>query len=127
MESTNKRIIDASILVAGILTWLVMSVLIQTIAGMVGGGLVKLFNNDFTLHILPVVLGIAVVAVLRLNKKVMTWADEVVAELRKIVWPSRKDTVAMTIVVCIMLLIAGVIIGGFDVISSYAIDGLLSL
>ncbi len=125
--NTNVRIIDMSIIVTGILVWLVTTLLVQTIAGMVGGSLVAVFNNDFTLHGLPVLLGIVVAAVLRLNRKVMVWADEVVAELRKIVWPSRKDTVAMTIVVCIMLIIAGFVIGGFDIISSYAIDALLSL
>lgn len=126
-NNSNTRIIDMSFIVAGILTWLVTNLLIQTIAGMVGGGMVKAFNNDFTLHALPVLLGIAVTATLRLNKNVMVWADEVVSELRKIVWPSRKDTVAMTIVVCIMLIIAGLVIGGFDIVSSYAIDALLSL
>ncbi len=125
--SANKKIVDSSILVAGFLTWLVTKLLIETISGMVGGGLIKVLNNDFTLHVLPLLLGIAVAAALRFNPKVMVWGDEVVSELRKIVWPSRKDTVAMTIVVCIMLVIAGFVIGGFDIISSYAIAALINL
>ena len=127
MESNNNRIIDMSFIVTGILLWLVTTILVQTVGAMAGGVVGRSLNTTFALHILPVIVGVGVIAALRFNKATVTWADEVIGELRKIVWPSRKDTVAMTIVVCIMLLIAGLVIGGFDIGSSYAIDFLLNL
>ena len=114
-------------MVVGILVWLVTRVLVTTVAGMASGKIAQALNTDAAMHIIPVVVGVGLFAFLQVNAKIVAWADEVVAELLKIVWPSRKDTTAMTIVVCVMLVIAGFVIGGFDIISGYAIDALLNI
>ncbi len=114
-------------MVAGILVWIVTKVLIETAAGMVSGSVGRALNTDLAMEVMPVVIGTIVFLALQFNRRVYGWADEVVAELKKIVWPSQKDTVAMTIVVCIMLVIAGFVVGGFDIISGYAIEALLNL
>ena len=44
-----------------------------------------------------------------------------VSEIDKVVWPSYKDTSAMTIVVSIMLLFAGVALGLMDMMSNYVV------
>ncbi len=49
-------------------------------------------------------------------------ADEVVGELSKVTWPSRKETSSSTVVVIITSLIAAAIIGGFDFIWSAITD-----
>ena len=126
MDSGNSKIITLSFMILGILTWVVLKVLIETAAGMVSGGFGRALNSDFSMHVFPVLVGVVLFALLQFNKRVNEWAGEVVAEIRKVVWPSRKDTVAMTIVVCIMLLVAGFIVGGFDIVSAYAIDALLN-
>ncbi len=127
MENNNNKIITISFMVAGILVWIVTKVLIETAAGMVSGSVGRALNTDLAMEVMPVVIGMAVFLTLQFNRRVHGWADEVVGELKKIVWPSRKDTVAMTIVVCIMLVIAGFVVGGFDIISGYAIEALLNL
>ncbi len=127
MENNNKKIITMSFMVSGILVYIVTSVLVQTVAGMASGGVARALNTDVALHVLPVALGVVTFAILQMSAKIVAWADDVVGELTKIVWPSRKDTTAMTIVVCIMLVIAGFILGGFDILSGYAIDALLNL
>ena len=127
MENNNKKIITMSFMVVGILVWLVTRVLVTTVAGMASGKIAQALNTDAAMHIIPVVVGVGLFAFLQVNSKIVAWADEVVAELLKIVWPSRKDTTAMTIVVCVMLVIAGFVIGGFDIISGYAIDALLNI
>jgi preprotein translocase subunit SecE len=127
MENSNKKMITLSFMITGILAWLIVKVLITTAAGMVSGKAAQMLNTDMALHFVPVLWGVAVFAILQMSPKIVAWADEVVSELMRIVWPSRKDTTAMTIVVCVMLLICGFIIGGFDIISSYAIDALLNL
>ena len=44
-----------------------------------------------------------------------------VSEVRKVVWPSRKDTVAMTTVCCVMVVLSGVAFGLFDFVASQLI------
>ena len=51
---------------------------------------------------------------MQFNKNVTKWADEVVLETSKVVWPTRKDTTAMTVVVCVMLIISSAVLGFFD-------------
>ena len=67
---------------------------------------------------MPVVCGFALFAVLQFNPRTLTWGEEVVSEVRKVVWPSGKDTTAMTIVVVIFVLIASAIITTFDYMSA---------
>jgi preprotein translocase subunit SecE len=49
-------------------------------------------------------------------------ATEIVAELAKVTWPSRRETYASSIVVIITSLIAAVIIGAFDFVWSAITD-----
>jgi preprotein translocase subunit SecE len=50
---------------------------------------------------------------------------EVSYELRKVVWPSRKETIGTTSVVLIIVLICGVYLGIIDYILSLLVGGLL--
>jgi preprotein translocase subunit SecE len=43
---------------------------------------------------------------------------EVVSELRKVVWPSRKETVASTSVVLVVVILVGIFLGFADLILS---------
>jgi preprotein translocase subunit SecE len=52
----------------------------------------------------------------------LVWGDEVILEIKKVIWPSRKDTVAMSIVVVVMVIISGLIVSSFDFISGYLIN-----
>jgi preprotein translocase subunit SecE len=53
---------------------------------------------------------IAVVATYRVYQKpdVRTWADDVAAELQKVVWPSRKDVTSSTVIVIVASTVATV-------------------
>lgn len=50
---------------------------------------------------------------------------DIIAELRKVVWPSRQDTVHLTIVVVVVAIIMGAILGGIDVGFGWLIDRIL--
>jgi preprotein translocase subunit SecE len=39
---------------------------------------------------------------------------EIIAELRKVVWPTRQETIRLTIMVLIVCLIVGIILGALD-------------
>lgn len=126
MENSNNKIITVSFMVGGILVGIVVSVLLDALIGMATGGFGRFIGQDLIRHGLPVVAGLAFFLALQFNKKVLVWADEVAVEIKRVVWPSRKDTTAMTIVVCIMLLISGVALGLLDVVSGSLLDWLLN-
>jgi preprotein translocase SecE subunit len=60
------------------------------------------------------VLSAALTVVLYRNPKVSRVSHEVVGELAKVSWPSRKETQVSTIVVIVTSIIAAVIVGAFD-------------
>ena len=111
-------------MLAGILIGIVVSVLMETLAAVGTGVFGKFMAQDFVIHIFPVAVGIASFAALQMNKGIHAWGDEVVTEIRRVVWPSRKETVAMTIVVCVMLVISGLLFGLLDVTSGALVNWL---
>ncbi len=124
MEKANSKILTLSFAIAAILVGLTTSLLIKAFAGAFGV-VARFADSDVVRHGFPVVLGFAVFAVLQFNPRVLTWGEEVVTEIRKVVWPSRKDTTAMTIACVIMVLISSVIISSFDLISGFFINYLM--
>jgi len=119
-ENKNDSIVSFAFVVAGFLTFVIAGVLLD-IAGNTFGAVAKLRNQPAVQHGFPVAMGVGLFLLLFLNKKIRIWADEAVAEVRKVVWPSRKDTIAMTMVVCVMVVIAGIGFGAFDLFASQLI------
>jgi preprotein translocase subunit SecE len=124
MEKTNSKIITLSFSIAALLSGLVVGLLLKAFAGAFAV-VARAYDMDLVRHGLPLLVGFGLFAACQFNPKVVVWADEVASEVRKVVWPSRKDTTAMTIVVCIMVLISSVIISSFDLISGYIINTLM--
>jgi preprotein translocase subunit SecE len=50
---------------------------------------------------------------------------DIITELRKVVWPSRQDTIHLTIVVVIVAIIMGALLGSIDVGFGWIIDRVL--
>ncbi|MGZ3769367.1 MAG: preprotein translocase subunit SecE [Bdellovibrio sp.] len=124
MEKTNSKILTLSFAIAAILIGLTTSLLIKAFAGAFGV-VARLADSDVIRHGFPVVLGLVLFSLLQFNPRVLAWGEDVVAEIRKVVWPSRKDTVAMTIACVIMVLISSVIVSSFDLISGFFINYLM--
>lgn len=124
MENQNSKIVTLSFAVAGMLSGLMVSLLIKAFSGAFAV-VARAASSDFFRHGVPLIVGLVVFAALQFNPKVRKWADEVIMEVRKVVFPSRKDTTAMTIVVIVMVLISSVIISSFDLISGYVINSLM--
>lgn len=127
MESANKKILTMSFIAAGVIVAFIFRVLVQTIAPVTSGGIARALTSDFVIHVLPALLGFGVFLYLQLNKKVLAWGDDVVGEIKKVVWPSRRDTTAMTIVVIVMCMISAVVIWLFDVASAFFVNYLVTL
>jgi len=109
---------------AGLLTWLGVSIIFRTLAGAFGV-VQKLYGMDIFSHGLPLVAGVLVFAVLQFNPKILEWAESVILEVSKVVWPSRKDTVGMTIVTLVLVLVSSVILFVLDNIARLLIGVVL--
>lgn len=51
---------------------------------------------------------------------------ETKSELKKVIWPSRKDVINGTVVVAVMVIVVGAIILAFDFVSSALVKKLIS-
>ena len=61
------------------------------------------------------------------GKRIARFFRELKAELKKVAWPSRAETLRNTGIVIVCVIVVGVIVWIFDGIASALIDALLSL
>lgn len=120
MENDNKKIVTLVAVFSGAVFALVLEILLESLAASFSW-IVQMRSNDTAKHGLPILAGFAVFAVLQFHPKIKVWLEEVISEIRKIVWPSQKDVTAMTIVCCVMVVVAGIGFGLFDYLSSQLI------
>lgn len=59
--------------------------------------------------------------------KIKKWFRELKSELKKIVWPNKKQVLNNTLVVLVMVLISAVAIWGFDQIAQLGVKALINL
>jgi preprotein translocase subunit SecE len=116
MENDNRKFITMSFLAVGVVAAIVVNVLLDSLAATFGP-VARVRSMDLVAHGLPIAVGVVTFVLLQFNAKVLVWADEVMVEVRKVVWPTRRDTSAMTMVVCVMLIISGVFLGIFDFVA----------
>jgi preprotein translocase SecE subunit len=124
MNEDNKKIITVSFVALSLLVALVVHLLLQFLAQSFSF-FTRIESNELLSNGLPVGIGILTFVSLQWNKTVVNYSEGVVSELLKVVWPSRKDTGLMTIVVVITLVISGVVIGAYDAIWAYLINNLM--
>lgn len=70
--------------------------------------------NNLIRHGFPLLCGLATFVWLQFTPKNRDFADEVITETAKVVWPSFRDVKGMTIAVAIMLIISGIVLSAFD-------------
>ena len=124
MENTNSKYVTLVFIAASALVGFTVAALLQALSGAFAI-IAKLSNYDLFKHGLPVAIAFGLFFYLQFNKNILTWADEVIAEVKKVVWPPMKDTRAMTVVVIIMVFISSLIISVFDLFSGFALNQLI--
>ncbi|MFZ3230470.1 MAG: preprotein translocase subunit SecE [Pseudobdellovibrio sp.] len=124
MDKANSKIITITFISFAALIGFTVSTLLRVFSGAFGI-IAKAMDYDLLRHGLPVAIALILFAYMQFNKKVLTWADEVIAEVKKIVWPPLKDTKGMTIIVVIMVLISSVIVSFFDMFSGFVLNQLM--
>lgn len=113
----------------GFLAWWVSGVLFETLAVTVPFAArlraYKLVGIELYQLGLPFLVGLGVFLYLQLSQKRRVWAEDIVLETSKVVWPGKKDVQLSTVIVSIMLLISGVILFTMDIVSSSVVDLIL--
>lgn len=115
-KQTVKKITTFSFLCAAVVAYITVNILFKSFAGAFGV-IQKFYSMDVISHGLPLAVAVVLFFVLQFNSKLLAWAEEVVSEISKIVWPSQKDTMAMTMVVCVFVFMASVVLIGIDFVS----------
>ena len=63
----------------------------------------------------------------RTGKRISKWFREMKSELKKVVWPTKKQILNNVLVTLACVLVVGVFIWVFDFISNLAVDLIISL
>ncbi len=53
------------------------------------------------------------------------WVMDIISELRKVVWPSRPDTMHLTVVVLVVSVVIGAFLGGIDLGFAWLVEHIL--
>ncbi len=123
-SNSNSKIVTLCVVGFSILIGFTLSTLLKALSGAFGL-IAQAMNYDWFKHGLPVVVAIGLFGSLQFNSKFLVWADEVIAEIKKVVWPPLKDTRGMTIIVIVMVFISSIIISVFDLFSSFVLNQLI--
>jgi preprotein translocase subunit SecE len=124
MDNTNSKIVTLSFLAFSALIGFTVATLLRVFSGAFGI-VARAMESDLVRHALPALVALGLFAFLQFTPSVLTWADEVIAEIKKVVWPPIKDTRGMTMVVVIMVFISGVIVSLFDALSGFVLNQLM--
>ncbi len=65
-------------------------------------------------------------AFVRFFKRIGKWFREMKSELKKVVWPSRKQVINNTLVVLAVVIVVGIFIWLFDWIAGMAVKALIA-
>lgn len=60
-------------------------------------------------------------------KKIAKWWREMKSELKKVVWPSSRQTVNNTVVALVVMAISAIVIWGFDEIAQLIVKTVISI
>ncbi len=126
MDQTNQiqKIVLVGFVAFGITAAYIATTLMEVLAA-TSGTFARAYDSLLVQHGVPVVAGVGLFALCMLKPSIRKWGEEVVIEVGKVVWPSRKDTQALTIAVSFIILLAGLLLGGFDVVTKQVVNFIL--
>lgn len=115
----NQRYVIFSFMAGGILLWATFAKLFAAVAWAADVPDTAILGNQFTTStLLGLIVGVGATLFALRHAKTYSYSEEVVAELRKVTWPSRKETQTATVVVIVTTLIIAAILGLFDLVWS---------
>ena len=87
---------------------------------------VRNISLQVVINIIPVLVGAAAAYITYRKDKIRNYLLEVIAEVKKVVWPNKKETWGATVVVIIAVIISGIVLGIFDWLSTLIMSLFLS-
>ena len=121
IKPENFKIVAISFVVLSFLAGFIAKILFETLAVSVGF-FAGFYSQDIFRHGIPFAVGLGLFLYLQIKKEVRTLADEVVTEVKKVVWPTKKELYAMSFVVSMILILSGVVLGIFDLVAGTSVD-----
>lgn len=115
-----KKIVFSCFLIFAVLVFLAFSKLTSSVVGYFGFYAYGEFV-EVIVRIFPIAISLGLFLGFYRNEKANTYMTEVVAELKKVTWSSKKEVWAATVVVIIAVLISAVLLGLFDSLWSFLI------
>ena len=120
VKEENLKIVTVSFILLSFLAAFVARVIFETLS-VASGFFAGFYSMDMFRHGVPILAGVSAFVVFQLNKSYRKLADEVVTEVRKVVWAGKKELYSMTILVCVILIVSGVVLGVFDLVAGTSV------
>ncbi len=111
---SSQRIVIFAYIVVGLIVAVTLSKLFTSLALLAGAPNPALLGTITLANVLGAAIGGGVFFYALKNEPVRKYSNEVFDELRKVTWPSRKETRTATIVVIVTTLVVSMILGLFD-------------
>lgn len=117
MDKFTRNLLMITYLTIALLIWLIVGSSMEYLLNY-WHVLEKYTWADKLVKILPIFIGALGAFITYRVTKFREYLNDVVSEIKKVSWPGRKETWAATIVVIIAVIIASIILGFFDWVSS---------
>jgi preprotein translocase subunit SecE len=109
-----QRIVIFAYIIIGLVTAITIARLLGAITLALSAPDPQLFGNFNVTDVLGIAIAVGAGVYAYKNPRVHDYCLDVVSELRKVTWPSRKETQTATVIVIITTLLAAVVLGAFD-------------
>lgn len=114
MQGT-QRYVTFGYLACGLVVWATLAKFLASVAYMLDFSDPALLGPNFTLSTLVgLLLSIGVGAFASRNERISQYSHEVVAELRKVTWPSQAETKSASVVVVVTTILISLALAVFD-------------
>ena len=120
IKAENLKIVTVSFIVLSFLSAFVANVIFETLS-VAFGFFASFYSMDAFRHGVPIMAGVSAFLMFQLHKPYQKLADEVVTEVRKVVWAGKKELYSMTVLVCIILIFSGLVLGVFDLVAGTSV------
>lgn len=116
IKSENLKIVTVSFVLLSFLAAFVVRVLFETLS-VAFGFFANYYSMDLFRHGVPIFAGVACFVFFQVSSQYRKLADEVVTEVRKVVWVGKTELYSMTVLVSVILIVSGIALGFFDLVA----------
>ena len=116
VKQENLKIVTVSFVLLSFLAAFIIRVLFETLS-VTSGFFANYYSMDLFRHGVPIASGVACFLFFQINSKYKKLADEVVTEVKKVVWVGKAELYSMTVLVSMILIVSGVVFGIFDLVA----------